>query len=315
MYDRGRYFALTGHRLDGTPAEVMERGELLAELHAELLGRQQTPRGHKQQEDRALALDALAGLSKQRAVGYFDWLGVGMALHSVDSSEAMLAAWDRWSQSCQEKHTEGVCAAKWATFTAGGIGLGSLIHWARQDGWEPERTAERNGAGHGPSPANAGGDGASTASRPATEKDQQGSTQKEGPPPAPLTPQWPDPPGREALHGLAGEIVKAIEPHSEADPVALLVQVLTGVGNSLGRTTHFVAEGAAHHLNEYAALVGVTAKGRKGSSWGRVKPVLETADGNWASQRIQSGLSSGEGLIWAVRDPSWVGRRLRRKAS
>ncbi len=31
----------------------------------------------------------------------------------------------------------------------------------------------------------------------------------------------------EALHGLAGEFVNTIEPHTEADPVALLVQLLT----------------------------------------------------------------------------------------
>src|SRR5262249_23752069 len=147
-----------------------------------------------------------------------------------------------------------------------------------------------------PLPPAAGGDGASTASRPATEKDRQGSTQDECSPPAPLTPLWPDPPKPESFHGLAGELVAAIEPHSEAGPVALLGQVLAGFGNCLGRTAHFVAEGAAHYLNEYVALVGATAKGRKGSSWGRVRPVLEMADGVWASQRILGGLSSGEGL-------------------
>jgi putative DNA primase/helicase len=35
MYDRDRYFALTGHRLEGTPAEVMARQEALQALHAD----------------------------------------------------------------------------------------------------------------------------------------------------------------------------------------------------------------------------------------------------------------------------------------
>jgi hypothetical protein len=39
-----------------------------------------------------------------------------------------------------------------------------------------------------------------------------------GPPPEP---SWPDPPGAEAFHGLAGEIVRLLEPASEADPAAL----------------------------------------------------------------------------------------------
>ena len=30
---------------------------------------------------------------------------------------------------------------------------------------------------------------------------------------------WPDPPAPEAYYGLAGDVVRAIEPHSEADPV------------------------------------------------------------------------------------------------
>jgi primase-polymerase (primpol)-like protein len=36
MYDRARFFTLTGWRLEGTPATVEERGEALAALHARL---------------------------------------------------------------------------------------------------------------------------------------------------------------------------------------------------------------------------------------------------------------------------------------
>jgi hypothetical protein len=122
-------------------------------------------------------------------------------------------------------------------------------------------------------------------------------------PPPVATPAWPDPPAAEAYYGLPGDIVRAVEPRSEADPVALLLQVLVGAGNILGRTAHFRAEDSAHFLNEYTVLVGATSKGRKGSSWGRVRPVLAGADLDWAKDHIHGGLSSGEGLIWAVRDP------------
>jgi len=54
--------------------------------------------------------------------------------------------------------------------------------------------------------------------------------------------------------------------------------------------------------NENAVLVGNTAKGRKGSSWGHVYRLFERIDEAWADARIQSGLSSGEGLIVAVGD-------------
>lgn len=114
---------------------------------------------------------------------------------------------------------------------------------------------------------------------------------------------WPEPLPEAAYHGLAGRIVRTIEPHSEADPVALLVQVLIGFGGIIGRTAHFIAEDDTHYLNEFGVLIGKTSKGRKGSSWSRVRRVLDIADMDWVRDRIQSGLSSGEGLIWSVRDP------------
>jgi hypothetical protein len=113
---------------------------------------------------------------------------------------------------------------------------------------------------------------------------------------------WPSPLADDAYHGLAGEIVRAIEPHTEADPVALLIQILVGFGSLIGRTAHFKAEDDTHYLNEFVVLVGRTAKGRKGSSWGRVRRLLDPVDEEWAKERVQTGLSSGEGLIWAVRD-------------
>jgi hypothetical protein len=114
---------------------------------------------------------------------------------------------------------------------------------------------------------------------------------------------WPAPVDPAAFHGLAGDFVRAVEPHSEADPVALLIQFMVGFGNAIGRRAHFRAESDQHYLNLFCVLVGRTSKGRKGTSWGRVKRVMEQVDPQWASSRIVTGLSSGEGLIWEVRDP------------
>ena len=115
-------------------------------------------------------------------------------------------------------------------------------------------------------------------------------------------PAWPSPLREEAFHGLAGEIVHAIEPHSEADPAALLFQFLVAFGSIIGRTAHFVAEADKHYLNLFLVLVGVSAKGRKGTAWGHIRRLGEGVDPAW-TPRVKSGLSSGEGLIWAVRDP------------
>jgi hypothetical protein len=122
-------------------------------------------------------------------------------------------------------------------------------------------------------------------------------------PAVPEPPPWPDPLAEEAFHGLPGRIVRTIEPSSEADPAALLVQTLVAFGSAVGRGAYFAVEGDRHHANEFAVLVGRTSKARKGTSWGRVHSLLRQAAERWATERVQSGLSSGEGLIWAVRDP------------
>ena len=107
----------------------------------------------------------------------------------------------------------------------------------------------------------------------------------------------------EALCGLPGEIVRAVEPHTEADPVAILVNALTAFGNAIGRGAYMSIGADVHHLRLYAALVGQTSKARKGTSWGYVRELMESAEPLWASGCVQDGLSSGEGLIHAVRDP------------
>lgn len=106
----------------------------------------------------------------------------------------------------------------------------------------------------------------------------------------------------EAYHGITGEIIKRIEPHTEADNAALLINFLVSFGNLIGRKPHFVVESKKHHVRLFAAIVGKTSKGRKGSSWGHIKRILENIDDEWVSKRIKSGLSSGEGLINQVRD-------------
>lgn len=127
------------------------------------------------------------------------------------------------------------------------------------------------------------------------------ATPPAGPPSAP--PPWPDPPAREAYHGLAGDIVRALDPHTEADPVGVLVQLLLMFGNVVGRGPHYAVEGDRHHTNQFAVLVGPTAAGRKGTSFGRVRELFADLDRDWLDTRVVSGTSSGEGLVWIVRDP------------
>jgi hypothetical protein len=105
-----------------------------------------------------------------------------------------------------------------------------------------------------------------------------------------------------AYRGTFGEIVEAIAPHTEADPVAILLSAITLFGNSYGRRGYMEVSGTRHHGNLFVGIVGDTARSRKGTSLSPVKNIFGTAAPEWAQNRIVGGLSSGEGLINVVRD-------------
>lgn len=113
---------------------------------------------------------------------------------------------------------------------------------------------------------------------------------------------WPDDLDNAAFHGLAGDVIKIIMPHSEADPAAVLINFLVGFGNIIGKSAYFMAD-REHYTNLFAMLVGASSVGKKGTSWSHVKKTFALVDEDWTHRRILTGLSSGEGLIFAVRDP------------
>lgn len=112
---------------------------------------------------------------------------------------------------------------------------------------------------------------------------------------------WPEL-DSDAFYSLPGEIINMIAPHTESDPAALLLQLLTSFGNVVGRGSYFTAEADRHYPNLFTVMVGATAKARKGSSWGQIKNLFRSIDDGWVKSCVHTGLSSGEGLIWAVRD-------------
>src|SRR6266702_3497755 len=105
-----------------------------------------------------------------------------------------------------------------------------------------------------------------------------------------------------AYYGLAGEVVRSNEPHTETDPVAILLQFLAAFGNAVGISPHYQVEGDKHRAKLFIVTSGATSKGRKGTALGRIRQLMEIADADWERDNIQSGLSSGEGVIFHVRD-------------
>ncbi len=115
--------------------------------------------------------------------------------------------------------------------------------------------------------------------------------------------EWIEPMDDRAYHGIVGRFVELVAPHTEADPAAVLVQLLAAIGSAAGRNVHVRVEDDRHYPNLYVLVVGRTARGRKGTSWRRVDEFMRLVDPNWSAEcLVHGGLSSGEGLIWDVRD-------------
>ena len=77
-------------------------------------------------------------------------------------------------------------------------------------------------------------------------------------------PGWPEPLGPAALRGFAGQVVEQIAPTTEADPTAVLVQLLVAFGNLVGRGPYIGVDGHEHHANLFAVIVGDTSRAREG---------------------------------------------------
>lgn len=109
----------------------------------------------------------------------------------------------------------------------------------------------------------------------------------------------------EALHGLAGDIARALDPYTEADKVATLTNILTAFGCCINAAPHAKVQHDCHPARLFVVQVGQTSKGRKGTRWSTPHFLLSRCDPDWTNKRIKSGLSSGEGLIYNVRDAVW----------
>jgi hypothetical protein len=105
-----------------------------------------------------------------------------------------------------------------------------------------------------------------------------------------------------ALSGLPGQIVETIAPKSEADPAAILFHVLPAAGALIGPGPHARVEYTRHPARFFVEVVGQTSKSRKGTAWSTPNELCRSVDPDWRLI-VASGLSSGEGLIYHVRDP------------
>jgi hypothetical protein len=115
-------------------------------------------------------------------------------------------------------------------------------------------------------------------------------------------PAWPERPEAMLSHGVVGGLLRRVELETEADPASIATTFLVAMGNVIGRGPHAVVDGTPHHLNLFAAIVGGTSEGRKGTSMGIVRAIMRDVDPDWVRLCRTPNLTSGEGLIDRVRD-------------
>jgi len=89
------------------------------------------------ERDMQLAKEAMWAIPQAGVDDYDIWITVGQSLHQLD--ETMLEEWDEWSKQ-SEKYKAGECRKRWRSFSdQGGRTLGSLLHIAKEHGWQPSQ--------------------------------------------------------------------------------------------------------------------------------------------------------------------------------
>jgi len=112
---------------------------------------------------------------------------------------------------------------------------------------------------------------------------------------------------KEAYHGILYDVVKVACRTSEASPVAVAANFLATFSAMVGRGPfQHIGDGVCH-ARPFILLVGRTGKARKGTSEFTVRRIFDaveqiTVDDYPRMKRHEGGLSTGEGLGWAIRD-------------
>ena len=128
----------------------------------------------------------------------------------------------------------------------------------------------------------------------------------------PIVKPWPTL-ERAALPDIIGEFVDLATDNSEADPVAVLATLLVRFGVESGSPTgrdhpYFMVGESRHEPRINCVVTGRSSKARKGTSGTPVSRLfrIDASVHDLPMAQVSYGpLSSGEGLYYAVRDPTW----------
>lgn len=72
-------------------------------------------------------------------MGYHEWVAVGMG---IKSAGLPFSLWDSWSATGSKYPGTDKLAKKWSSFRGNGVGIGTIIHMAKEAGWEPQEAPD-----------------------------------------------------------------------------------------------------------------------------------------------------------------------------
>ncbi len=296
-----QFFTFTGRRYAGTPATINPiGGKVLRRLRATVDSAKRRDDGKPAAAPavggdlRAKVESALAFVSAD--VGYDDWIKLGMAIHA-ELGDAGLEVWDAWSSRSTKYPGAAELRTHWRSFRDGGVTGATLYGLASAAGWRAPRpvgttTPPASRSSHLGNPGGAD-------SEPAVPADEG---------PHPLTPPTMDPAG---FPPLVAEIVEAACANSEAHPVAVAANMIAWFCCLIGRVLYQLIGDAAIHCRPFVLIVGKSGKARKGTAEHTVRLIFKRVDellreelDNDDRLRVHAGgVSTGEGIAWAIRDP------------
>lgn len=103
-----------------------------------------------------------------------------------------------------------------------------------------------------------------------------------------------------------GRLACALDPHTEADPINVMVTLLAAAGVHVGPDVVFPVSFERHPLLTWPIIIGPTGSGKKGTGFNTARALLAATDAGFTAMNIRSGLSTGEGLaaVFAVDEDS-----------
>ena len=291
LYDRGRYFTFTGNHIPNTPVEIRECQEALDGVIREIIPK-------------------LMASKVSIEIPGRSWLTDEQVIEQAGASKSgekfkRLMAGDFSEYPSQSEADSALC-----TFLAFWCGKNTeqMDRIFRQSGLMRDKWDERHGA--------------KTYGEMTIEGATGITTETYTPPSPPVSEQkilsdliseleiraWPvlNP---KALYGIAGKVVELATRSSEADPAAILATFLVWFAAEVGAGPTMWVGDSKHYARIIAAVVGTTSKSRKGTSIKPIKRIFVHRGDDYSPARTSPGpLSSGEGIVYNVRDPQreWV---------